>query len=336
MKLVTYTAPQTRSQPRAGAWMDDGRAIIDLLAVSERGRGANPAFASVQSMIEGGAESLDLAYDLVANAPDSVRIDRADARLLAPVSPPAQIRDCLCFEGHLRQAYANARRVRAQQFEDPEAKLAELEASGYLAIPDIFYEQPIYYKANRFAVIGTDQDVIWPSYSNILDFELEFGAYIGRRAKDVSKDDARPYIYGYTIFNDITARDAQTAEMGGQLGPAKGKDFDTANVMGPCLVTADELTDPYDLTMIARVNGEEWTRGNTRSMHWTFEDLIAHISRSETLYPGEFLGSGTIEGGCGLEHMRFLSPGDVVELEVEGIGILRSHITRPDRIGAPR
>ena len=118
--------------------------------------------------------------------------------------------------------------------------------------------------------------------------------------------------------------------MSGMLGPAKSKDFDTANVMGPCLVTADEIEDPYDLTMIARVNGEEWGRGNTRDMRWRFEDVIAHISRSETLYPGEFLGSGTVGNGCGLEQLRFLNPGDVIELEVERIGVLRSRITRPE------
>ncbi|MDB5928502.1 MAG: fumarylacetoacetate hydrolase family protein, partial [Polaromonas sp.] len=194
---------------------------------------------------------------------------------------------------------------------------------------DTFNRQPIYYKCNRFATIGMDDDVIWPSYSTMLDFELEFGCYIGKRAKDVPRDKARDHIFGYTIFNDISARDAQAIEMGGMLGPAKSKDFDTANVRGPCLVTVDELPDPYDLTMIARVNGEEWGRGNSRDMRWQFEDVIAHISRSETLHPGEFLGSGTVGNGCGLEQMRYLKANDVVELEVEGIGILRSRILRP-------
>jgi 2-keto-4-pentenoate hydratase/2-oxohepta-3-ene-1,7-dioic acid hydratase in catechol pathway len=114
--------------------------------------------------------------------------------------------------------------------------------------------------------------------------------------------------------------------MGGQLGPCKGKDFDNGNAMGPCLVTADEIPDPYNLTMICRVNGEEWGRGNTSSMYWKFEDLIAHISQSETLHPGEFFGSGTVGNGCGLESMRFLEHGDVIELEVEGIGILRNRV----------
>jgi len=117
--------------------------------------------------------------------------------------------------------------------------------------------------------------------------------------------------------------------MPGFLGPAKSKDFDTGNVMGPCLVTADEIEDPYNLKMTARVNGEEWGSGNTKDMFWKFEDVIAHISQGETLYPGEVLGSGTVGNGCGLEQMRYLQPGDHVELEIEKIGILASHIVKP-------
>jgi 2-keto-4-pentenoate hydratase/2-oxohepta-3-ene-1,7-dioic acid hydratase in catechol pathway len=238
------------------------------------------------------------------------------------------MRDCLCFELHLQQAFAASRKLTAQRSADPEKTLAELERSEASAAPAIFYKQPIYYKANRFAVIGTDEEVIWPEYSQFLDFELEFGIYIKKKAKDVSKENARDYIFGYTIFNDMSARDVQGVEMEGRLGPCKGKDFDTGNPMGPCLVTADELTDPYSLTMIARVNGEEWGRGSSSSMYWKFEDLIAYISRSETLHPGEFLGSGTVGNGCGLEHMRFIKPGDVIELEVEGIGKLRNRIVK--------
>ena len=238
------------------------------------------------------------------------------------------MRDCSCFELHLRQSFAAARKLRAARTPDPAATLAAMNTRADDRVIETFNRQPIYYKCNRFAVIGPDDDVIWPSYSKALDFELEFGCYIGKRTKDVPRERAREHIVGYTIFNDISARDAQAAEMSGMLGPAKSKDFDTANVMGPCLVTADELGDPYDLDMIARVNGEEWGRGNTRDMRWTFEDVIAHISRSETLYPGEFLGSGTVGNGCGLEQLRYLKPNDVVELEVQGIGILRSRIVR--------
>jgi 2-keto-4-pentenoate hydratase/2-oxohepta-3-ene-1,7-dioic acid hydratase in catechol pathway len=93
-------------------------------------------------------------------------------------------------------------------------------------------------------------------------------------------------------------------------------------------VTADEMKDPYRLKMVARVNGEEWGRGNSSDMGWKFEDCIAHASRSETLHPGEFFGSGTVGDGCGLEHLRFLNSGDLVELEVEGIGTLSNRVVR--------
>lgn len=324
MKLVTY---QRKGKPRAGALVDGDRQIVDLADAHKEAFGRSyPAFASVQALIEAGEEGLDLAKRTVKKAGKGGAFARKDVRLLAPVPVPIQMRDCLCFETHLKQSFNAVRRIRANATPDPEAAMKEFEEKGVFAIPKTFYEQPIYYKANRFSVIGTDQDVLWPSYSTLMDFELEFGFYVGTKGVDIPKDKAREHIYGYTIFNDFSARDAQTQEMGGQLGPAKGKDFDYGNAMGPCLVTADELKDPYNLTMICRVNGEEWGRGSTSTMHWKFEDLIAHVSRSETIYPGEFFGSGTVGNGCGLEHMKFLKHGDVVELEVEGIGILRNRV----------
>jgi 2-keto-4-pentenoate hydratase/2-oxohepta-3-ene-1,7-dioic acid hydratase in catechol pathway len=162
----------------------------------------------------------------------------------------------------------------------------------------------------------------------MLDFELEFGCFIGQPGRDIPKEKARDHIFGYTIFNDVSARDEQMKEMPGQLGPGKGKDFDTGNVLGPCLVTTDDIPDPYRLRMEVRVNGERWGGGNSGEMHWKFEDCIAHVSRSETLVSGEFFGSGTVGSGCGLEQMRFLKPGDVVELEVEGIGVLRNRFVK--------
>jgi len=322
MKLVTYDTGDGIGRP--GALVADGTRIADL-AMASAGR-----IPSVLWIAEGGEDALAQAQEAEAAASGSALIARDEVRLMAPIQPPPQMRDCLCFETHLMQAFQQARKLRAQQFPDPAAAEREMEEKGILSVPQTFYNQPIYYKANRFSVVGHDHDVIWPRYSNFMDFELEFGVYIGKPAKDVAKEAARDHIFGYTIFNDFTARDAQTAEMGGSLGPAKGKDFDTANPMGPCLVTADEFGDPYDKMMICRVNGEEWGRGSTSTMHWSFEQLIEHISASETIHSGEFLGSGTVGNGCGLEHMRFLSPGDVVELEVDGIGILRNRIVKPD------
>jgi 2-keto-4-pentenoate hydratase/2-oxohepta-3-ene-1,7-dioic acid hydratase in catechol pathway len=327
MRLVTF---QKNGGPdKAGAFLDDNSRIVDLATAHAAAFGAEFAnLSSVLSIVEGGDAALDRAYETMKKAPASTIHRRDEVRLRAPIQPPPQMRDCLCFELHLKQAFAASRKLTAQRSADPEKTLAELERSGTAAAPAIFYKQPIYYKANRFAVIGTDEDVVWPNYSEFLDFELEFGIYIKKKAKDVPKEKARDYIFGYTIFNDMSARDTQGVEMEGRLGPCKGKDFDTGNPMGPCLVTADELTDPYSLTMIARVNGEEWGRGSSGTMYWKFEDLIAYISRSETLYPGEFLGSGTVGNGCGLEHMKFIKPGDVIELEVEGIGKLKNRVVR--------
>lgn len=325
MRLITF---EHEGRRRAGAFIDGDTRVVDLAAAhwlkhSEQA----PELADILALIEGGDDALDKAMEAVKSAPEQAILDRAAVTLKAPIQPPPQMRDCSCFELHLRQCYSAAREMRAK------AKGVEViqdtgPSEAEQRILDLFAKQPIYYKANRFSVIGSEESVIWPSYSRMMDFELEYGVYIKKAARNVPVEKARDYIFGYTIYNDFSARDAQALEMIGQLGPAKGKDFDTGNAMGPCIVTADEMANPYDLTMIARVNGEEWGRGNTSTMHWRFEDLIAFISRSETLHPGEFLGSGTIGNGCGLEAQRFLSPGDVVELEVEGIGILRNRIDR--------
>ena len=335
MRLVTFVV--AGEDQRLGALIDGDATVIDLQSANIAAHGnARPELASVLSLIEAGEAALDFARSLQERAPAQARWSRPQVKLHAPIQPPPQMRDCLTFELHLRQCFDSARRFRARRSPDPEAAIRAMDTSADDRVLETFNRQPIYYKANRFAVIGADQDVIWPSYSKALDFELEFGCYIGRKTKDVARDAARKHIAGYTIFNDISARDAQALEMPGLLGPAKSKDFDTANVMGPCLVTADELEDPYNLTMIARVNGEEWGRGNSRDMRWKFEDIIEHVSRSETLYPGEFLGSGTVGNGCGFEQMKYLKADDVIELEVEQIGVLRSRVRRPEVPGAGR
>ena len=133
---------------------------------------------------------------------------------------------------------------------------------------------------------------------------MAVGIFVSKKGKDIPKSKASEYIFGFSIFNDVSARDTQTVEMPGGLGPSKSKDFDTGNVIGPCIVTADEI-DPYNLDMIVRINGQEKSRGSSNTIHWRFEDLITHISRSETIYPGEFIASGTIGNGSGLELQEF-------------------------------
>ena len=241
-------------------------------------------------------------------------------KLLAPIPRPPRLRDFLCFELHVRQSRAN-RYLFGMGTErlDP----AKIE------IAKIWYERPVYYKGNPFSVVGHDAEVQWPAYSRIIDYELEIGLVIGRQGRNVSQADAPAHIFGYTVLTDFSARDEQYIEMQGQLGPAKGKDFDTGNAFGPWITTADEIGDPQDLDMTARVNGETWSRGNTRDMKHGFRDIVAYASQEETFYRGEILGSGTVGDGCGNELGRFMKHGDVIELEVGGIGVLRNRIVAP-------
>ena len=283
-------------------------------------------FSSMQHFIEAGQPALDRAYALLASGPASIPSDQVD--WLAPLPLPAQIRDCLGFEEHLKNAFESALKLSAIAADDPVNAEEELRASGRFAVPEVWYQQPLYYKANRFSVAQSGKDVVWPAYSEVMDFELEMACIIGKKGKDISKGNAEDHIFGYTIYNDFSARDAQMVESLGMLGPAKGKDFDDSIILGPVIVTRDELDDPYNLRMQARVNGETWCDSNSNTIHWKFSDMIAHISKSETLYPGEVIGSGTVGLGCGLEHLRFLSDGDIVELEVEKIGVISNKVIR--------
>jgi len=324
MRLVTFVAT---GQQRIGALTDGDARIVDFLAA--RGN-AGAAFNSMQSLIEAGPAALDRACEIAAAAQRSGHgvVETKLVKLLAPLPAPPQMRDFMCFEQHLIRAYGRLRKVRAAASPDPEKALRELEEQGYLAIPKVWYERPCFYKPNRLNVCGTDQDVAWPAYSRTIDYELEFACVIGAGGRDIPKDKARAHIFGYTIFNDLSARDEQTHEMASSLGPGKGKDFDNSNPIGPCITTADEIPDPYALEMIVRVNGEERGRGNSRDMHWKYEDCIAFVARDETLHPGEIFCSGTVANGSGLETGHFLEVGDVVELEVEKIGVLRNRIVR--------
>ncbi len=325
MKLATYLS---EGGPRIGAVVQGDTKLLDLHSAHEilTGRPSDH-FSSMLALIEAGPAGLDAARTVVEKAPGRIELIALEAvTLMAPVPEPVQMRDGLCFEIHCVQAFKKAREVRAAQFDDPEAAMRDLEARGVLAVPKEFYDLPVYYKANRFSVAAPGQDIVWPSYSKVRDYELEYGVFIGKSGINIPRERALDHVFGYTIFNDLSARDAQVLEQSVGLGPAKGKDFKDGNPMGPWIVTADEIGDPYSLEMVVRVNGEERGRANSSSMYWRFEDLIARISMDEDLRAGEFIGSGTVGNGSGIESMRFLEHEDVVELEVEKIGVLRNRI----------
>lgn len=317
MKLATFLAPG--GAQHVGALAADGR-MADLTASS-----AAPAFRDMLALIEGGPAALEGARELSRRP--QVSFDLREIRLLAPLPRPPRLRDFLCFELHVRQSRANR-----YLFGQGTARLDPAK----IEIAKVWYERPVYYKGNPFSVVGHDAEVRWPAYSCIIDYELEIGVVLGRAGRNVAAADALGHVFGYTVFNDFSARDEQYREMQGQLGPAKGKDFDTGNALGPWITTSDEIADPQNLEMLARVNGETWSRGNSRDMHHGFRDIIAYASLEETLCPGEVLGSGTVGGGCGNELGRFLKHGDVIELEVAGIGVLRNRIVAPHVMAVPR
>ena len=317
MKLLTFKLEGTEY---LGALTDTG--VFNLSAAVPE----DIAFSSMQHFIEAGQLALDRAYALLESSSVSIPSDQVD--FLAPLPLPPQIRDCLGFEEHLKNSFESAMKLSAMAADDPVVAERELRASGRFTVPEVWYQQPLYYKANRFSVAESGKDVVWPAYSEVMDFELEMACIVGKKGKDISKVNAEDHIFGYTIYNDFSARDAQILESPGMLGPAKSKDFDDSIILGPVIVTKDELDDPYSLRMQARVNGETWCDSNSSTIHWKFSDMIAHISKSETLHPGEVIGSGTVGFGCGVEHLRFLNDGDIVELEVEKIGVISNKVTR--------
>jgi 2-keto-4-pentenoate hydratase/2-oxohepta-3-ene-1,7-dioic acid hydratase in catechol pathway len=163
-----------------------------------------------------------------------------------------------------------------------------------------------------------------------LDYELELGFVIGKSGRNLRPQEALSHLFGVTILNDFSARDVQGPEMSSGFGPSKGKDFATA--LGPWITTCDEL-DITHLDMVARVNGQEWSHGSSATMTWKVEELIAYASKGETIWPGELLGSGTVGTGSGAERGKKFQPGDVIELEVQGIGVLRNRIGQPEPRG---
>jgi 2-keto-4-pentenoate hydratase/2-oxohepta-3-ene-1,7-dioic acid hydratase in catechol pathway len=337
MRLITF---EYLGQQEIGVLADADSKVIRLQAAEKLRSGeANPYFQSMLALLQGASASRDAAQQTFEFArsrrPDSVVIDRANIGLLSPVPRPESIREFMVFEQHVINC--------TRRFEMPGwiatvdrsvEKIFGRKATLAYRKAEPWYERPVYYKGNRMSVIGDGAQVTIPRYTQAFDWELEFGIFICKKGRDIPKEKACEFIGGFTIFNDFSARDIQKREMGGRLGPAKGKDFDGGNSIGPVLVTPDEIPDPYNLAMKARINGEEVSYGHTKGMRWRFEDLIAYVSQDETIYPGEFFGSGTgtvPESGanrccCGLEMGRFLKAGDTIELEVEKIGKLTNPV----------
>ena len=296
MRWVTYQS--STGVARAGAVVDDVVHGLDATLV----------------------EILDELDDAGAHATTSPveRVPYAEARLLSPIPHPPSIRDFYAFEQHVKTAR---------------------ERRGLDMDPD-WYELPVFYFTNPHVVRATGDDVAIPSGCVWMDYELEVAAVLGQGGGNLTPDEGEAAIAGFVVMNDWSARDIQAREMKQGLGPAKGKDFATS--LGPFLVTPDEIAGrkrgkAHDLTMTARVNGVEYSRGNLSDVFWSFGEMIAYASRDSRVGPGDVIGSGTVGTGCILElslvhggdAYPWLKPGDVVDLEVDGLGILTNTIVGP-------
>lgn len=338
MKLCTYRLGE-HGAPRAGIVRDDH--VHDVARAAEAMKDHVPLvgicdYSSMAGILARGPEALDSVRRIgdAAAVRTGEWLDRdigfplSEVSLMAPLPRPNTIRDFLVFEEHLVNAMHTAARDMFPPAAWANSIARRLTGRPLIRPPRAWYQIPAYYKGSPDTVIGPEEQIVWPAYTERLDYELEFGLYIAKSGKDIPESEARSYIAGYTIFNDVSARDVQMKEMSARLGPAKGKDFDTGNVMGPWLVTPDEVGDAYSLNMEAWVNGERWSKGTSAGMRFSFEEIIAYVSRSETLHPGDFFGSGTVGTGCGLELGRWIRPGDRVTLKVDRLGELSNPIVR--------
>jgi fumarylacetoacetate (FAA) hydrolase len=333
MKLVTFV-PQGGSSSDKGARRIGGiinDRVVDLheAAVAYKGTGGDAGIfdegTTMIDLLDAGSEGLDRAraiLDWASGASELLAASHplAAVRLLAPVPRPTSMRDGYAFRQHVEAARRNR---------------------GVEMIPefDLF---PVFYFTNHTAVTGPGDVEVMDLHLQKLDFELECAIVIGREGRNIKASEADDYIAGYTIMNDWSARVLQMEEMKMSLGPAKGKDFATS--IGPFMATRDELAskriagengERYDLTMVARVNGTEVSRGNLKDMTWTFGQIIERASYGVTLNPGDVIGSGTVGTGCFLElngskitDNWWLKDGDVVECEIELLGTLANKVVR--------
>ena len=317
MKLVTYT-DGAGGEERVGLLAENETKVVDLRAAAAEAltaEGAEPAaademagvlFGDMVGLIAAGEPGKARAQDYADRAlsgSSATIVPLADVRLSVPLRP-TRLRDCIAFEKHL------------QNFD---SDLMERDTAAS------FYKLPTYYKGNPQTVFADGDEIRWPDYSKNWDYELELGVVIGKGGVDIPEDEAESHIYGLCCFNDWSGRDILKDEIAIGLGPNKSKDFATS--IGPWLVTMDEVADLYDLKMEARINGETWSTGNTGDIYWKFSQIIARMSDSEPMISGEIFGSGTVPYGCGLEFGRYLGPGDEVELEITGLGVLRNTLT---------
>jgi len=325
MKVVTFQDPEAPDAgPRIGVVRDADGTIVDLdrahsLVGDPVGETPSAVFADMLSLLRAGAAGMAAARRLAEWPPERALVPLSSARLLAPVPRPNTIRDFMAFEGHTLNSLRTMARLKGQ---DPEA----------VRVPEVWYRFPAYYKGNPMTVVGPEAEVIWPSYELKLDYELEFGCFIGKAGKDIPADRVGDYVWGITLLNDWSIRDGM--RVGKPLSYAQAKNFDHSTSMGPCIVVGE--LKPQDVHVETRVNGAVRQHYNTRDMIWSFGEVLEMLSQDFTFVPGDVISGGTAAGTAadktppgpdGTKSQElFLKPGDVVEVSSPKIGLLSNRI----------
>lgn len=323
MKIATFQMPGSR--PALGVVSLDATRILDAAALANSMTGSTEGYLSMLELIKSGPSALQQLKDWVGDGTDPrLRwMELPKVQLLAPLPNPRRLRCFSTYEKHLVQAFRRVLSHKLNKF-----TFAVVSGLGLIKAPKKFFTVPAYYKGNHLAIAGPDQIIVWPSYSEMLDYELELAMVIGKAGRDVPVGEALDYVFGYTVCNDFSARDALMGELGigPSAGPAKGKDFDSSNAIGPWIVTSDEMGDPATAVMTVSVNGRLRGSAKAGDAAHSMASMIAYASRGETLCPGEILSCGAVGDGTGIESWQFLEPGDRVDLSIDRIGVLSNVI----------
>lgn len=323
MKLCTFSTGQVHAHLGV---LDKSAKVLDVTALMA----GDARFSTMQALIAVQDETLPLLRAVLErqDVPANCLYAQDQIRFLPPLEP-SQIRCFSVYVQHMKNAFAQV--IKNTRGVIPNLLLRHL---GLMKIPKYFFESPVYYKGTRLSLSGHQSGIRRPRADCRLDYEAELALVIGVRGKNIAERDAMKHVFGYLIFNDFSERTQLLKEMQSRpsAGPAKGKDFDGSNALGPWLVTCDEIANPENLAVQVRVNGQVVGRGSTNQMSHSIEKIVSYASWSETLYPGEMLATGCVPNCAGIEHWRFLQDGDQVEVEIEGLGSMVNSVlsVQPD------
>ena len=329
MKLVTFGISTPLGEIRRVGAINKKDEIVDLTSAREAflkyKNVSNPGARALEQcpdrgiqFINEGKSALDAASEAMSyidkelnNTEGKIVYNRNEVKIFTPIPRPNSVRCFSLSEKHMLDGIESMKDTAAWGNTKP----------SLTKMPEEWYNLPTYYKTGTTEIYGSDEIIPWPGISNVFDYELEIAVIIGKEGRNISEEDGEDYIYGYTIYNDWSTRDFQNREMSVNLGPGLCKD--NASSLGPCIVTKDEIQDIEKNIFSVSVNGKKIADTHA-DFYFPLKHLIYYVSSVQTIFPGDIFTTGTLPGGSGGERKNWIKPGDVVEFEGEGIGVLRN------------